>query len=89
MVFTLHIRDVYFSRYLDRPGLTLSSRFLSVILREREVTYGISSEWTLMPTRLRKLLASQYIPHVRLLVPRNMTRVNRRLRAAAAPRVYC
>ena len=34
-----------------------------------EVTYEIPSEWTLLPTRLRKLFAPQCTPHVRLLVP--------------------
>jgi hypothetical protein len=67
--FTVHIRDVYFSRYLDRSGLTLLSHFLSAILRKREVTYDIPFEWTLLPTRLRKLFASQCTRHVRLLVP--------------------
>ncbi len=54
--------------------------FLSAILRKREMTYDIPFEWTLLPTRLRKLFASQCNPHVRLLVPVIMTRVNRRLR---------
>ena len=34
--FTVHIRDVYFSRYLDRPGLTHTIiTFLSTLVRKK------------------------------------------------------
>ena len=61
--FTMHIRDVYFSRYLDCPSLTPLSHtyppFPEEVLR-------LSGH---LLTRLRKPIASQCIPHVRLLVP--------------------
>ena len=76
--FTVHIRDVYFSRYLDRSGLTLLPHFYPPFPERGEVTYDIPIKWTL-PTRLRKLCISLYFP-CPLTCTRNMTRVNRRLR---------
>jgi hypothetical protein len=73
----VHIRDVYFSRYLDRPGLTL----LHFYPQEGEVTYDIPFKWSL-PTRLRKLFRiSVYFP-CPLTCTRNMTSVTE---TAAAP----
>lgn len=51
--FTAHIRDVYFSRYLDRPSLTIITP-LSAIPRKKKGkgSYDFPHKWTLL-TRLQ------------------------------------
>lgn len=65
---TKHIRDVVFSLYLDRSGLTLSSHYYSPFPEgEGEGSFDIPTKRSLL-TRLRKPIAFQCIPHVHLLV---------------------
>ena len=65
--FTAHIRDVYFSRYLDRPSLTIITPLFAIPRKKGKGSYDFPHKWTLL-TRLRKPIASQCIPNVRLLV---------------------
>jgi len=68
MSLTKHIRDVFFSLYLDRPDLTPSSQNYSPFPeKEGEESFDIPTKWSLL-TRLRKPIAFQCIPHVCLLV---------------------
>jgi hypothetical protein len=62
-----HIRDVFFSIYLDRPDLTPSSQHSPFPEKEGEEPFDIPTKWSSL-TRLRKPIAFQCTPHVCLLV---------------------
>jgi hypothetical protein len=66
--FTVLIRDVFFSLYLDRPNLTLLSHTYPLFSENGKspAIFPLNIEWSLL-TRLRKLIASQCIPNVAYL----------------------